>query len=169
MQVIVALLILAGLPIIGAFFGGVCAWLIGLVFGDLILGFLAEHGIVGAVSTLLTITGGHEHAVAAALGWASEALAVGSSAQAASALDRLRSEDAGQAAMLVADTARRIDPSTWPSLDAGAVWARDVVDAPAEVAPAVEQLLERVALVPSVPHALALVARLRSLLPGGQP
>jgi chromosome segregation protein len=95
----------------------------------------AEHGIVGAVSTLLTITGGHEHAVAAALGWASEALAVGSSAQAASALDRLRSEDAGQAAMLVADTARRIDPSTWPSLDAGAVWARDVVDAPAEVAP----------------------------------
>ncbi|WP_395653366.1 chromosome segregation protein SMC [Phycicoccus elongatus] len=119
----------------------------------------AEHGIVGAVSTLLTITGGHEHAVAAALGWASEALAVGSSAQAASALDRLRSEDAGQAAMLVADTARRIDPSTWPSLDAGAVWARDVVDAPAEVAPAVEQLLERVALVPSVPHALALVAR----------
>ena len=115
----------------------------------------AEHGIVGAVSTLLTITGGHEHAVAAALGWASEALAVGSSAQAASALARRRSEDAGQAAMLVADTARRIDPSTWPSLDAGAVWARDVVDAPAEVAPAVEQLLERVALVPSVPHALA--------------
>lgn len=47
MKVIVALLIVAGLPIIGAFLGGVCAWLIGLVFGDLILGFLAEHGIVG--------------------------------------------------------------------------------------------------------------------------
>ena len=36
----------------------------------------ADHAIVGSVATLLHVTGGHEAAVAAALGWASEALAV---------------------------------------------------------------------------------------------
>ena len=118
-----------------------------------------DHGITGAVSSLLQVTGGHEAAVAAALGWASEALAVDSAAQAADAISRLRSEEAGQATMLVGDTARAIDPTHWPVLDRGAVWARDVVEAPAAVRPAVEQLLERVALVPDANHALALVAR----------
>ena len=116
-------------------------------------------GIVGAVSSLLQVKGGHEAAVAAALGWASEALAVGSAAQAAEALDRLRSDEAGQATLLVGDTARAVDPTGWPALGSGAVWARDVVDSPAAVRPAVEQLLERVALVPDANHALALVAR----------
>jgi chromosome segregation protein len=119
----------------------------------------ADLGIMGAVASLLTVSGGHEHAIAAALGWASEALAVGSAAQAASAVERLRTEDAGQAGLLVADTAGRVDPASWPTLDGGAVWARDVVEAPAAVRPAVEQLLERVALVPNAAHALALVAR----------
>jgi chromosome segregation protein len=119
----------------------------------------APAGILGAVAALLTVEGGHEHAVAAALGWASEAVAVGSAEQAAHAVDRLRADDAGQAGLLVADTARRVDPASWPALDSGARWAREVVEAPADIAPAVEQLLERVALVPSAAHALALVAR----------
>ncbi len=118
-----------------------------------------DHGIVGAVSALLHISGGHEAAIAAALGWASEALAVGSARQAADALDRLRSEDAGQATMLVGETARPVDASGWPHLEGSSVWAREVVDAPAAVRPAVEQLLERVALVPDANHALALVAQ----------
>ena len=118
-----------------------------------------DHGIVGTVASLLQVSGGHEGAVAAALGWASEALAVGSADQAARAVERLRQDDQGQATLLVGDTARASDPSTWPDLDGSGVWARDVVKAPADVLPAVEQLLDRVALVGGPEQALALVAR----------
>ena len=118
-----------------------------------------EHGIVGTVASLLQVSGGHEGAVAAALGWASEALAVGSADHAARAVERLRQDDQGQATLLVGDTARSSDPSTWPDLDGSGVWARDVVKAPADVLPAVEQLLDRVALVGGPEQALALVAR----------
>ncbi len=117
------------------------------------------HGIVGAVSALLHVADGHEGPIAAALGWASEALAVGSPEQAARAVSTLRDNDSGRAALLVGSTARPSDPATWPRLDAPAVWARDVVRAPDVVRPAVDQLLERVALVPDSTHALALVAR----------
>ena len=116
-------------------------------------------GIVGAVSALVTVLGGHEHAVSAALGWASEAVAVESTERAASAVERLRTQDAGHATLLVGASARPVSPRDWPSLDADAVWARDVVQAPGTVRPALEQLLERVALVPTPEHALALVAR----------
>ncbi|GGB86001.1 chromosome partitioning protein Smc [Knoellia flava TL1] len=117
------------------------------------------HGIVGTVASLLQVSGGHEGAVAAALGWASEALAVGTAQDAARAVATLRSDDQGRATLLVGDTAAPSDRASWPSLDGSAVWARDVVDAPASVRPAVDQLLDLVALVPSAEHALALVAR----------
>jgi chromosome segregation protein len=119
----------------------------------------AGHGILGQVASLLRVTGGHEGAVAAALGWASEALAVGSAEQAARAVGRLREADGGRAGLLVGATARPSNPAGWPGITAPAVWARDVVQAPTEVRPAVEQLLERVALVPDSSHAIALVAR----------
>ncbi|MFQ6170224.1 chromosome segregation protein SMC [Oryzobacter sp. R7] len=118
-----------------------------------------DHGVAGTVASLLHVTGGHEAAVAAALGWASEALAVPSADHAARAIESLRTDDGGRAALLVGDTATPSDPGTWPALDAGAVWARDVVTAAADVRPAVEQLLDRVALVPTAAHAVALVAR----------
>ncbi len=118
-----------------------------------------DHGVVGTVASLLHVTGGHEAAVAAALGWASEALAVPSAGHAARAISSLRDDDGGRAALLVGDTATPSDPSAWPALDGSAVWARDVVSAPDDVRPAVEQLLDRVALVPTAAHALALVAR----------
>jgi chromosome segregation protein len=117
------------------------------------------HGLLGSVSALLRVSGGHEGAVAAALGWASDAVAVGSAEQAASAVSALREGDGGRAAILVGSTARPSDPTHWPHLEVPAVWARDVVDADATVRPAVEQLLERVALVPTAGHALALLAR----------
>lgn len=53
-------------------------------------------GIIGSVASLLHVTGGHEAAVAAALGWASEALAVEGADSAAAALERLRTNDAGR-------------------------------------------------------------------------
>jgi chromosome segregation protein len=118
-----------------------------------------EHAIVGTVAALLHVTGGHEAAVAAALGWASEAVAVPTAAHAARAIDSLRRVDGGRAALLVGATAAPSDPSSWPPLDGSAVWARDVVASPAAVRPAVEQLLERVALVATSAHAVALVSR----------
>jgi chromosome segregation protein len=113
----------------------------------------SRHGIVGSVASLLQVRGGHEAAVAAALGWAGDALAVESVDHAARALVTLREDDAGRAAFLVGQTAAASDPATWPALDGSGVWARDVVDAPATVRPAVEQLLDRVAIVAD--HALA--------------
>jgi chromosome segregation protein len=118
-----------------------------------------RHGIVGSIASLLQVRGGHEGAVAAALGWAADALAVESADHAARAVQSLREEDGGQAAFLVGRTAATSDPATWPGLDGGAVWAREVVDAPASVRPAVEQLLDRVALVSDPVHAAALSAR----------
>jgi chromosome segregation protein len=118
-----------------------------------------DHAVVGTVAALLQVHGGHEAAVAAALGWASEALAVPSGEHAARALSSLRNTSGGRAALLVGGTASPTDSGQWPTLDGSAVWARDVVSASAEVRPAVEQLLERVALVPTSAHALALVAR----------
>ena len=65
----------------------------------------AQHGIVGSVASLLQVTGGHEAAIAAALGWAGDALAVESVDHAARALTTLRDDDAGRAAFLVGQTA----------------------------------------------------------------
>lgn len=118
-----------------------------------------RHGIVGSVASLLQVRSGHETAVAAALGWAGDALAVESVDHAAAALSTLREDDAGRAAFLVGRTAQASDPATWPALAGSAVWAREVVDAPATVRPAVEQLLDRVAIVPDAEAAAALVAR----------
>ncbi len=119
----------------------------------------SRHGIVGSVASLLQVSGGHESAIAAALGWAGDALAVESVEHAARALTTLRDDDAGRAAFLVGQTARSSDPARWPALGSGAVWAREVVEAPDAVRPAVEQLLEMVALVPDAEQAAALAAR----------
>ncbi len=105
------------------------------------------HGIVGSVASLVTVQPGLENAVAAALGSAAEALVVGSLAAAATALDALRASDSGRASMLVAESATRVDPGAWPRLEGDDRWAREVVTCPDSVRPAVEQVLERVALV----------------------
>jgi chromosome segregation protein len=119
----------------------------------------SRHGIVGSVASLLQVSGGHEVAISAALGWAGDALAVESVDAAAAAITTLRDDDAGRAAFLVGQTAVTSDPGSWPRLDGSAVWAREVVEAPATVRPAVEQLLDRVALVPDAAAAAALAAR----------
>ncbi|MGZ6793863.1 MAG: chromosome segregation protein SMC, partial [Mycobacteriales bacterium] len=119
----------------------------------------SRHGIVGSVAALLQVQGGHEAAVAAALGWAGDALVVESVGHAAEALTTLREQDAGRAAFLVGQSAVSSDPSTWPALDGSAVWARDVVQAPPSVCPAVEQLLDRVALVSDATVAADLVSQ----------
>ena len=117
-----------------------------------------DHEILGSVAELVTVSGGHEAAIAAALDQAGNALAVGSVDAAARAVERLRTDDSGRATLVVGATARPGGRDGWPDLPSHAVWARDVVEAPAEVRPAVEQVLERVAIVPGTTEALSLLA-----------
>lgn len=62
----------------------------------------AEAGVLGPVAELLVTEPGHEVAIAAALGAAADAVAVDGVAAAAEALGRLRAEEAGRAALLIA-------------------------------------------------------------------
>ncbi|NYF97207.1 chromosome segregation protein SMC [Janibacter cremeus] len=117
-----------------------------------------EHEILGSVAELVAVSGGHEAAVAAALDQAGNALAVGSVDAAARAVERLRSDDSGRAHLVVGATARPGGRDGWPSLPSHAVWALDVVEAPTQVRPAVEQVLERVAIVGDTAAALAMLA-----------
>ena len=114
-------------------------------------------GVVGAVSGLVTVQSGYEPAIAAALGWAGEGLVMETLDHARAAVAALRESDAGRAALLVPQTAGPTGAGSWPELPDGAAWARDVVTAPDHVAPAVEALLERVAVVADDAAAAALL------------
>ncbi|MDQ1482287.1 MAG: chromosome segregation protein, partial [Actinomycetota bacterium] len=117
----------------------------------------SAHGLLGSVAALLQVKPGHQGAVAAALGWASDALAVDSAQAAQRAVASLREQDAGRAGLLVAATAVSIDHGGWPRLSGRGVWAREVVTCPESLRPAVEQLLDRVALVEDASTAMDLV------------
>ncbi|MEP7191300.1 MAG: chromosome segregation protein SMC [Actinomycetota bacterium] len=119
------------------------------------------HGLIGSISALLQIRPGYQSGIAAALGWAADALAVDSAEGARRAIASLREHDAGRAGLLVSATADTPESGTWPGLEglAGrAVWARDVVTCPESVRPALDQLLSRVALVEDPATAVDLVA-----------
>jgi chromosome segregation protein len=117
-----------------------------------------SHGLMGSVAALLQVTPGHQAGLAAALGWAADALAVDSAQAAQRAVTALRAQDAGRAGLLVAATAGPVEVAGWPALDGRAVWARDVVTCPDSIRPAVERLLDRVALVEDPSTAADLVA-----------
>ncbi|MDO5503603.1 MAG: chromosome segregation protein SMC [Actinomycetia bacterium] len=119
----------------------------------------ASAAVTGTVAEVLTIEPGAEAAVSVALGWAAEALTVQSYETAAGALAQLKDDDAGRAGLLVAGAPTHTDRSTWPALDGSARWARDLVTAPADLGAALDDLLDKVAIVPESTHALALVAR----------
>ncbi|MDE9367868.1 chromosome segregation protein SMC [Luteipulveratus sp. YIM 133132] len=114
-------------------------------------------GLRGSLSTLVQVTDGHEAALAAALGWAADAVVTDGVDVAAQALRVLREQDAGRAVLLTGSTARSSDPAGWPRLPEGVVWAREVVTCDDRLRPAIEQLLERVALVPDVEAARRLL------------
>jgi len=115
------------------------------------------HGLTGSVAALLQVKAGREAAVAAALGWAADAVAVDSVQAARRAVATLREQDAGRAGLLVGATATTTEVASWPQLRGTAVWARDVVTCPVSVRPAIEQLLDRVALVDDPSTAVDLV------------
>ncbi len=113
-------------------------------------------GLLGPAAALLRITPGHESAVAAALGAAADAVAVDSPGGAAEALRLLRKEDAGRAALLIADAPEPGSPAG--ELPPGARWAAELVDGPPGLLPAVGRLLAGIAVVDTLDRAVRLVA-----------
>ncbi|GGQ39723.1 chromosome segregation protein SMC [Streptomyces mutabilis] len=111
-------------------------------------------GLLGPAAGLLTVTPGHEVALATAFGAAADALAVTSPAAAAEAIRLLRKQDAGRAALLLAgapDDAAEERPSGGPR------YAADLVRGPAELMPAVRRLLRGIVVVATLEDAEDLV------------
>ncbi|MEV5717546.1 chromosome segregation protein SMC [Amycolatopsis mediterranei] len=115
-------------------------------------------GLLGSVAALLTVEPGYEVALAAALGPVADAVAVTGGEDALRALKYLKDTDSGRAGILLGGPESTVDTYSWPSLPEGARWAREVVTAPPQLRPAVEQALDKLALVRDLDAARQLVA-----------
>jgi chromosome segregation protein len=119
-------------------------------------------GLLGPAAELLTVTPGHEVAVAAAFGAAADAIAVTSPASAADAIRLLRKQDGGRATLLLAgDDALRgvgncVTSHNGPA-DACHTYAADLVRGPSDLMPAVRRLLHRIVVVDTLEDAEDLV------------
>ncbi|MBJ6621639.1 chromosome segregation protein SMC [Streptomyces sp. DHE17-7] len=111
-------------------------------------------GLLGPAAGLLTVTPGHEAALATAFGAAADALAVTSPAAAADAIRLLRKQDAGRASLLLAGAP---DDATDRPGAAGAPYAADLVRGPQELMPAVRRLLRGMVVVGTLEEAEDLV------------
>jgi len=117
-------------------------------------------GVLGPAAEMLTVRHGAEAAVAAALGHAADAVAVTGVPEAAEALRLLRKNDAGRAALLIADEtlATAAADAGRPALPAGAEWAATPLSGPAGLLAAAAGLLRDTVLVDTLADAEALVA-----------
>ncbi|MEV6886396.1 chromosome segregation protein SMC [Streptomyces sp. NPDC051135] len=111
-------------------------------------------GLLGPAASLLTVTPGHEVALATAFGAAADALAVTSPAAAADAIRLLRKQDAGRAALLLAGAP---DDVPHEPRDDGPPYAADLVRGPADLMPAVRRLLRGIVVVATLEDAEDLV------------
>ncbi|MFI5854044.1 chromosome segregation protein SMC [Streptomyces parvulus] len=111
-------------------------------------------GLLGPAAELLTVTPGHEVALAAAFGAAADALAVTSPAAAADAIRLLRKQDAGRAALLLAGGP---DDVPGEARADGAPYAADLVRGPSDLMPAVRRLLRGIVVVATLEDAEELV------------
>ncbi|MEU1316453.1 chromosome segregation protein SMC [Streptomyces tibetensis] len=127
-------------------------------------------GLLGPAAELLTVTSGHEVALAAAFGVAADAIAVTSPASAADAIRLLRKQDGGRATLLLAgDDALRgagLCGSAAPPrgatshngpADARHTYAADLVRGPSDLMPAVRRLLHGIVVVGTLEDAEDLV------------
>ncbi|MFE6338936.1 chromosome segregation protein SMC [Streptomyces sp. NPDC057798] len=112
-------------------------------------------GLLGPAAGLLTITPGHEVALAAALGAAADALAVSSPAAAADAIRLLRKQDGGRASLLV--TGAPEAPAREEPAGARQPRAADLVRGPSELMPAVHRLLRDIVVVSTLEDAEDLI------------
>ena len=123
-------------------------------------------GVLGPAAELLTVTPGHEVALAAAFGVAADAIAVTTPASAADAIRLLRKQDGGRAALLLAgapepprsETPRSETPRSeapWSE----AHFAADLVRGPSDLMPAVRRLLGGIVVVDTLEAAEDLVYR----------
>ena len=111
----------------------------------------------GPVADRLTVQPGAEFAITAALGGMADAVVVSGVAEAAAALAHLKDSDGGRAGLLVTGGLPPVPRDGWPTLPDGVRWALDLVEAPADLQPALARALERVAVVPDLDAAVALV------------
>ncbi|MGW5212095.1 chromosome segregation protein SMC [Streptomyces sp. NPDC004051] len=122
-------------------------------------------GLLGPAAELLTVTPGHEVALAAALGAAADALAVTGPATAADAIRLLRKQEAGRATLLLTgtfDDGPREAPADAPHEPPAEApdsppRAADLVRGPAELLPAVRRLLRDIVVVDTLEDAEELV------------
>ncbi|MFQ3557473.1 chromosome segregation protein SMC [Streptomyces gramineus] len=134
-------------------------------------------GVLGPAAELLSVTPGHETALAAAFGAAADAVAVTTPASAADAIRLLHKQDGGRAALLLAGTPeapgpeapyRDTDgmsghaaaPGSRPvtALPSGTA-AADLVRGPSDLMPAVRRLLKDIVVVEDLEAAEDLVYR----------
>ncbi|MFF4983317.1 chromosome segregation protein SMC [Streptomyces sp. NPDC001046] len=119
-------------------------------------------GLLGPAAGLLTVTPGHEVAVAAAFGAAADAIAVTTPASAADAIRLLRKQDGGRATLLLAgevppqDGGNRATSHDAPA-DARLTYAADLVRGPSDLMPAVRRLLDGIVVVGTLEDAEDLV------------
>ncbi|MBC2962562.1 chromosome segregation protein SMC, partial [Nocardioides deserti] len=117
-------------------------------------------GLLGSVAALLTVRSGFETAVAAALGQAADAVAVTGADAAVDAIAHLKGEDLGRAGLVLAGAGAAAPAGDRPALPGHATYAVDVVECPDDLRPAVDRLLDRVAVVDDLVTARALLADL---------
>ncbi|MEU6727706.1 chromosome segregation protein SMC [Nonomuraea wenchangensis] len=128
-------------------------------------------GVLGPLAVALQVTPGAEAAVAAVLGPVAEAIAVKTIDTAVEALALLREHDSGQATLLVARPGGPSGPGgARGAAPAGARWAADLVTVPDHLRPALDHVLDGVAVVADLEAARELVElhpRLRAVTMAG--
>jgi chromosome segregation protein len=120
-------------------------------------------GLLGSVAALVTVRGGYEGAVAAALGAAADAVAVADADTAVAAIDHLKNDDLGRAGLLLGGGEAETTDG-WPALPPGTSYAVAVVECPAQIRPALNRLLRKVAVVDDLDAARALVGDLADVV-----
>jgi chromosome segregation protein len=103
-------------------------------------------GVLGSLASLLHIEHGAQAAVAAALGDIADAVVVRGVAAAVSSLVLLKEQDAGRAALVIADDSGRPSPRSDAAAPTGR-WLCDLVRCDDNVRPVVDRLLGRHVLV----------------------
>jgi chromosome segregation protein len=114
-------------------------------------------GLLGSVAALITVQAGYETALAAALGNAADAVAVGTAGDAVEALNLLKAQDAGRAGIVYGGPTAHIGSSVTHA-PTGSVFATDLVSTTAPIEGALRALLRDVVVVDGLDAARSVIA-----------